>query len=136
MCDSNEEEPKKIDLQNENLDDININLNDKEKIIFKFKNSEWFPSENKAASNNKGENEEEEDEENEDEQNEDDKKKIEELKKETEDRETKKEALNKKKKEIEDKIELMKKILNIDVSEQQYVKDISGQKQKLKSENE
>ena len=124
---SSDDKVEKIDLANDKFEDIEIRVNDTEKIKFDLK--KWMPClKNKDYSviEEKGSEEEEEDDDEEEEKvNEEDQKRINDLKQEIETRKKKEEELKEKIREIEDKIELMKKILNIDVSEQQYVKDLS-----------
>ena len=123
MCKSNDEPPIKIDLQKESFEEININLNNKDEIIFKKK--EWLPSISTKINSNgeEDENEEKEDDENQETENQE---KIKNLKKEINDREIKKNNLKEKLRLVEDKIEEMEKILIIDMSEQNYLNDLSN----------
>ena len=120
MCKSSNEQAEPIDLQKEPYEKITIKINDSEKIEFDIE--KWKPSIGLKPStmskiteedNGKDESQEEENQ-----------KKIDDMQKEIHEKEDKIEDLKKKIREVDDKIDTMKKILNIDVSEKNYLDDL------------
>ena len=97
-----------------------MNNNDDEKI--KFDERKWMPSIGLKSSMPKIT--EEENGNDESKENEENQKKIDEMQKEIDEKDEKIDDLRKKIREVDDKIETMKKILNIDVSEKNYLDDL------------
>lgn len=124
MCKSSDNEVPKVELKKD-FEEISIVVNEEKNENIKFDNNKWtpvlgvLPKSIYDVEDSKIEDEE-------DEINEEDQEKINILKEEVEKRMKKKEDLNQKIRDIEEKIELMKKILNVDVSEQEYIKDLAG----------
>ena len=125
MCKS-EEEIEKVDLKEDKFDDITITINEKRKENIRFERDRW-----RAAIGDKKESrvDEEENEENEDNEEEEyekeDQAEIDKLNDDIKTKEAKIEDLKEKIRAIKDKIDTMHKILNIDVSEQEYLKDLA-----------
>ena len=117
MCKSNSEPPE-ANLETD-FNEIRFKVNDNDVICCKGNN--WMYKLNKSLGMSRTimsqANEEENNQENEE--------NINSLKKEIEEKNIRIEELNNKIKEIDGKIQTMNKILNIDVSEQDYVKDLS-----------
>ena len=118
MCKSNNEPPK-ADLTTK-FDDIKFVVNDNDVIVCNQNRWMYENIGNGGISRSirKSVNEEENNEENNE--------MIKSLKKEIEDKNSRIDELNNKINEIEAKIQTMNKILNIDVSEQEYVKELSN----------
>ena len=132
MCKS-EEEVEKVDLKNDKFEDLTITINANNKENIRFDENRWRPAigdrkDNK--SNGEDENEENEDNEEEEDFEKENQEEIIKLNDDIEKKKTKLEDLEQKIEEIKNKIDTMNKILNIDVSEKEYLKDLS---QKAKS---
>ena len=126
MCKS-DNEPQKADLTTR-FDDIKFTVNDSDVIV--CNENRWMyqniGNEGISRSIRKKESEEE--------NNLQNNSKIDSLKEEIDTRKSRIEELKKKINEIDNKIETMNKILNIDVSEQEYVKELSDKINNEKSQ--
>ena len=125
MCKSSNDNVQPVDLKNEPFEEISITVNDKEKIRFDEKKEKWLPSiaAFKTRSNNTHMNSGEGSEFTQ---------RIANLNDDIQKKKDKIEELKSKIREIDDKLDTMKKILNIDVSEQEYVKELA---KKINEEN-
>ena len=132
MCKSNDEPPMKMDLKNDKFEDIIIDINKDKKEKICFTNERWKPYIGDVEELNNSNEEEENENEDEDKISQEDQEKIDKLNEEIKNKVEKKNILNEKIREIEDKMDTMKKILNIDVSEQEYLNDLS---KKVNEEN-
>ena len=132
MCKSNDEPPMKMDLKNDKFEDIIIDINKDKKEKICFADERWKPYIGDVEELNNSNEEEENENEDEDKISQEDQEKIDKLNEEIKNKVEKKNILNEKIREIEDKMDTMKKILNIDVSEQEYLNDLS---KKVNDEN-
>ena len=127
MCKSSNEEVQKVDLREDKYDEINIQVNDQESIEFDVK--KWKPVFGKKTtsvmSNIIEEENDEQSEKEESQDKEEDKTIIDNLQKQIEVKDEKIKDLEQKIQEVNDKIETMHKILSIDVSEQNYVNELT-----------
>ena len=123
---SSDDKVEKIDLTNDKFEDIEIHVNDTEKIKLGLKKlMPYLKNKYYSVIDEKESEEEEDDDEEEEKVNEEDQKRIDDLKQEIETRKKKANELEVRIRKVDDKIDEMKKILKIDVIEQQYVKDLS-----------
>ena len=122
MCKSGDEELPKVDLKKD-FESITISVNEEKNENIKFENNKWTPLIGVLP---KSVYVEEENEDEDDEINEEDQEKINIFKEEIEKKKEKKEELKQKIRNINEKIDLMEKILNVDVSEQEYIKDLTA----------
>ena len=125
MCKS-EENIEKVDLKNDKFEDITISINEKKKENIRFDTNRWrvalgdkFDSRREEEENEENEEDEEDEYENEDQGE------INKLNDDIKNKEAKINDLREKIRDIKDKIDIMQKILNIDVSEQDYLKELS-----------
>ena len=117
MCKS-DNEPPKADLEID-FKDIKFKVNDNDVIFFNGNN--WMYKMNKSLGMSRSITSHV----NEEQTNQEDEENIKNLKKEIEEKNSRIDELKNKIKEIDGKIQTMNKILNIDVSEQEYVKELS-----------
>ena len=120
MCKSNSEPPE-ANLETD-FNEIRFKVNDNDVICCKGNN--WMYKLNKSLGMSRTFMSQANEEEN-NQENEENKENIKSLEKEIEEKNIRIKELNNKIKEIDEKIKTMNKILNIDVSEQDYVKDLS-----------
>ena len=125
MCKSSDENVERVELGKDNFGEISIMVNEAKRENIKFDKDKWVPGLGILAKSERFEEEEKEEDDEEEQINDEDQDKINALNEEKEKKEKKIADLSEKIKEIETKIETMKKILTIDVSEQDYIKELA-----------
>ena len=122
MCKSSDDNVERVELNKDNFGELSIMVNEEKRENIKFDKDKWVAGLGILAKSERFEKEEDDEEEQIDDEAQD---KINALNEEIEKKKKKKDDLESKIKEIKEKLETMEKILKIDVSEQEYVKDLS-----------